>query len=62
MYGHLKNKGVINLYDVSVCGSCMFERVAGYNPPCNDCSQLKSKAKQSHFIPKDGVEENEDKN
>jgi hypothetical protein len=40
----------------------MFERVAGYNPPCNDCSQLKSKAKQSHFIPKDGVEENEDKN
>ena len=50
---------VISMYDVGVCGVCMFERVCAYNPPCDDCSELRSKAKQSHFIAKDGVDEDE---
>ena len=37
------------MYSVDTCGVCVHERKCAYEPPCCDCSVLRSTKKVSYF-------------
>lgn len=45
------------MYSVEICGTCVHERKCAGEEPCNDCSELRSKCRQSHY---EKVEESDD--
>ena len=37
------------MYSVETCGVCLYERKCAYDFPCDECSVLRNRCKESHF-------------
>lgn len=37
------------MYDVNVCGECMYDRLYSWDEPCKICSELRSWNTESYF-------------
>ncbi len=57
--GSLYERTMRKMYSVEICGTCIHERKCCNEEPCNDCSEFRSKCKQSHYEKVEDCEDDE---